>query len=706
MNVSNQNELKISAFRNFRDKQPEKWEIKEVYNLIVSENLKENTEKYRYFRQQGLDKDAEQIKKQSRGVVVSAICEGGRTRKDLREYTGLCLGDFDDIPAGRMERCMALLDADPYVKIAHRTISGTGIRVFYLTDVTAIRQHKRAFEQGNAYFETLLGYPADRQCCDPARFSFLCYDPQAILHPQAKIMHIGLPGEKENKPAGRPRKTYHATLEKVQQKVLRALQREGKIYERGHRNEYISSALYTLNKYGVPLEEALAWAQERFADFGSSQVESIVQSVYRNTDEHGTLRLVRKQSQNATMDEIEEFVRSQAQVRKNVITERREIWFNEEKNYRDLTDKDENTLWVRAGKAGILCPPRTFQMVMNSEFVDDYNPLADYLRNLPPWDGTTDYIGRLAATVRTTTPGQFLPYFRKWFVGVVASLLEPLQVNHEILVLIGPQGYYKTTWFNRLLPSELNRYFYTKTNSSRMTKDDQFTLAEFALICFEEIDSMKQAELNQLKAMITMPTVNERAAYARNKSHRPHIASFCGTGNNIYFLNDPTGNRRWLPFEIVEIVNPYTYQIPYKELYAQALSLYRGGFEYWFSQEEIIQLNLHNRHFEMPDLEEELILKYYRKPKPGEQGRFASTADILQRINAMIKVPLSPVRIGMIMKKLGFDICRQKHIRGYKVKELTAEEISARQIATDQPEEQTHEDQTHKDQSAEKNLLF
>ena len=64
---------------------------------------------------------------------------------------------------------------------------------------------------------------------------------------------------------------------------------------------------------------------------------------------------------------------------------------------------------------------------------------------------------------------------------------------------------------------------------------------------------MRPAELNQLKAMVTMPYVNERAAYGRNKERHPHIASFCGTGNNVQFLTDPTGNRRWLPFEVSQI---------------------------------------------------------------------------------------------------------------------------------------------------------
>jgi len=74
-------------------------------------------------------------------------------------------------------------------------------------------------------------------------------------------------------------------------------------------------------------------------------------------------------------------------------------------------------------------------------------------------------------------------------------------VNNVILVLIGEQGSYKTTWFNHILPPELRSYFYTKTNSNRMGRDDLLTLAQYGLVCCEELDTMRPSELNQLKAM-------------------------------------------------------------------------------------------------------------------------------------------------------------------------------------------------------------
>ena len=64
---------------------------------------------------------------------------------------------------------------------------------------------------------------------------------------------------------------------------------------------------------------------------------------------------------------------------------------------------------------------------------------------------------------------------------MVAALFDKEVVNHEILVLTGRQGIYKTTWLNNLLSPELRRYFYLKSNARRITKDDLLTLAEFAI---------------------------------------------------------------------------------------------------------------------------------------------------------------------------------------------------------------------------------
>ena len=225
-----------------------------------------------------------------------------------------------------------------------------------------------------------------------------------------------------------------------------------------------------------------------------------------------------------------------------------------------LTDRIENTLYTEL-KAQKEVRMQDLHSVIESDFVPEYHPFREYLEHLPPWrEGDADHIMGLSLSVNVRGDADeqmlFYEYLKKWLVAMVASWVDPGVVNNVMLVLIGEQGSYKTTWFSYLLPPELRRYFYTKTNANRMTKDDLLTLSQYGLVCCEELDTMRPSELNQLKAAMTMPAIDERAAYARHKEHREHIASFCGTGNNVQFLSDTTGNRRWLPFEVSSIDSP------------------------------------------------------------------------------------------------------------------------------------------------------
>ena len=377
----------------------------------------------------------------------------------------------------------------------------------------------------------------------------------------------------------------------------------------------------------------------------------------------------------------------------------------------ELTDRDVNSLWSAMSKTGVNVKLQHLYSVLCSDFVPRWNPFEEYFYSLPEWDGTTDYIGIVAGMVSirsevgltpipspkgegscwnlsslisnpssdsgsSSNSSTFTHCFRKWLVGMVAALLDENVVNNTILVFVGKQGIYKTTFFNNLLPPELQKYFFTKTNSDRMTKDDKLSLAEFALICLEEIDSMKSSELNQLKALITTKTISERAAYERFKEGRRHIASFCGTGNNIRFLTDSTGNRRWLPFEIINIDEPRPEKYHYEGLYSQALALWRSGFRYWFNQEEIAALVSHVANFEVTSTEEELLLSYFRKPLPEEQCLYLTCSNIVEKINVFTKKPLSPILVGRALRKHGFESVHNRKGTFYSIVEYSGAEIA------------------------------
>ena len=676
-------DILLSLFKGYSDTCPTDTPLGDIVEMIRSHAATaERTEKHRYFLSHNEAQPASREKKGGLCFAVSVRFCNGKNKANIQGWTQLCMVDFDHVPPERMAELLDLIRKDPHTLLAYVTISGTGIRIlaWYVRGENSRERspydlHLQAFSQINRYYADLTGLPYDEKCKNATRLSGLAHDPDVYFNPEATPFTVEVvPPKKQMSP--------DRALKKAVRVIEHRLAEEGVEYTAHNHNQYIMRTGYLLNAYGIPQEVATEWAVQQFAGY-DGDVAGIFRSCYQQTGEHGTLQLPGcnrngdgKETKLATVAEIEDFLRSQGRFRKNTVTGRCEMAVGEGA-FTEVTDRQVYTLWCRCSKEVKPTRPMDIRAVIESEFSELFNPFETYFRSLPPWDRTTDAIAQLAAQVHVKEDaGLFVLCFRKWMVALVAALLDPEVVNHGILVLTGRQGIYKTTWLNNLLPLPLRRYFYLKTNSRNLTKDDTLTLSEFAIVCLEELDEMESKEMNQLKALTTMRTVNERAAYAHYKESRPHIASFCGTSNNTRFLNDLSGNRRWIPFEVESIDSPYEHPVDYTAVYAQAYALVQEGFTYWLTPDETEALNLHNRNFEVPCLERELILTYYERPVPGAtNASFLTVAQILLRINAGLRQKLSPVKVGMVMRLEGFEPMRVGGKRGYRVIELTCEQI-------------------------------
>ena len=603
-------------------------------------------------------------------------------------------------------------------------------------------QYKAAFYAGNAYYEKLLGMKADMQCKNITRLSGIAHDPDVFFRDPDKAEAFTLDEvaaaasqhakeSKEEKQMQRIQ-TYYDSL------VAPMLARKGYKFQPSCHNDYVMRVGYMLAERRFSKKVVVRWALRMFgADY--SGTEQVINSCFASSSSRGRDggRAGKGDANTASVDEIKAFLDGRVRLRYNVITSRVECLLTGENTnntlgglntnltndtnnslevnrnlicpqWQPISDRIVNTLWSQMSSV-MRVNIQDIYRVIESDYVPAFNPFVEYLESLPEWhEGDHDYIADLAATVKikgeqehiespeadsslftlpSSLPSQeadsslftLRSSLKKWLVGMVAGWISEDVVNNVILVFIGEQGAYKTTWFNYLLPPQLKQYFYTKTNANRMTRDDLLTLAQYGLVCCEELDTMRPAELNQLKAAVTMPSIDERAAYAHFHEHRKHIASFCGTGNNVSFLSDPTGNRRWLPFEVESIVSPREHPFCYEGIYSQALALYKSGFTFWFTKEEIQEQNRHNRKFETPRLEHELVDLYFRKPLEHENSMFMTSSRVLQIIGSGITQKLSATRIGMAFSELGFQRVRYHGIRGYLVMQRTAEEIMAYQ---------------------------
>ncbi len=680
--------LKLNLFHGFHDTNPNEMTLDEIVQLIKCDpSLKDLTEKHRYYLSLNLSKAADEIKSSILCFGVAVHFAGGKNQRNITDWTRLSLVDIDDVPSERMDELCQKAHNDPHTLLMYRTISGTGIRILFQYEIQtslAFTAQQRiqfyqqvVFPRGNEYYSQLLGMASDGKCKNCTRLSGIAYDPEVFYRPDARPFVFD---EGDVRPFLLPKKVRKVALDAAVHAAEAELEQQGVVFADGSHNDYVMRMGYLLNAYGVDSDAALDWAIGRFATDYDGDIAAIFRSCYQHTEEFGTRKLPRKSEASdkhwATVDEIESFLSCQADFRFNEIRRQCEVsWKNAPTRFTPITDRDENTLWRRMCKEGVSVKLGDIHNIIHSEFVPVFNPFQVYFASLPDWDGVTDYIGELAHTVHVKgNQEEFVRFFTKWLVSVVAGLFDDQTVNHEILVFVGKQGTYKSTFFAKLLPPELQEYFHAKINSNRVSKDDLLSLCEFSLVCLEEIDEMRSSELNTLKAMVTARTISERAAYARNKERRTHIASFCGTGNNTHFLIDHE-NRRWIAAEVESIDSPYEHPFNYTGIYSQAWALWKSGFKYWLNDGEVVALSERNQEFEVASLEEELISVYFRLPFEHCQGVFMSVSEILERINVSIRQPLSPVRLGIALKKLGFKADRYNGVRGYILVERSADEI-------------------------------
>lgn len=244
-------------------------------------------------------------------------------------------------------------------------------------------------------------------------------------------------------------------------------EKKGIAYEAHYRNEYTMRMGYLLNAYGIPCRKPRNGPPGSLPTTTAMRQASSAHATGTTTG-HNTRPLTgnsfasSEEEGYANVAEIEKFLASQALFRQNIITRQCEVAFTTTDDlfgkpaYTSLTDRDVNTLWSRMNKEISRVRLNDIYNVLHSEYILQLNPFREFLFNLKPWDGITDYIGELADTVRVKGDQQrFKYYFRKWFVNILPTLFEEHSVNHEILVLIGPQGSYKATWFNHLLQPKL-----------------------------------------------------------------------------------------------------------------------------------------------------------------------------------------------------------------------------------------------------------
>jgi predicted P-loop ATPase len=395
-----------------------------------------------------------------------------------------------------------------------------------------------------------------------------------------------------------------------------------------------------------------------------------------------------------TNDEKNNFQKSKKQIAEDYLIENYQFRFNVVKHkpeYINFSETQQNwqtldeykllSLVRELDNTGIGITKRNLEEILFSDFSQKVNPVKDYFNQLQKYTGDKDFILELSKTI-TVKNSNWYEYLKKWLVSVVANVfIDDYCANHTMLVLTGEQGKFKTTWLESLVPNELKKYNYTgKLNLEN--KDTLTLISEYFLINIDDqLKQLHKRDENELKNLITINSIKYRRPYDKMINEHPHLASFCASVNGNEFLNDTTGSRRFLPFEIEKIDIDKTKSIDINNVWKQCIYLFKNEFRYWFNADEIDILNKRNEDFNIISIEEELIINFY-KPKNSnnyEEIKFLTPTMILIDLELKTKQKLNKKKLGESLQKLNFEK-KQRTIDGkvqwtYKIVIKTNEEI-------------------------------
>ena len=205
-----------------------------------------------------------------------------------------------------------------------------------------------------------------------------------------------------------------------------------------------------------------------------------------------------------------------------------------------------------------------------------FHPIIQYLEGLK-WDGKNrietlliDYFGA-EDNVYTRAA------IRVMLCAAVARVFDPGVKFDLVLVLTGAQGTYKSTFVKKLGKSWFSDTFTTVQGKEAFEQVQGAWIIEIA-----ELAGLKKAEVESIKHYVAKREDSFRPAYGRVVETFKRQCVFFGTTNNKDFLRDTSGNRRFMPIDVVKENVKKNVAIDFTpeevdQVWAEAVQLYKNG---------------------------------------------------------------------------------------------------------------------------------
>ncbi len=515
--------------------------------------------------------------------------------------------------------------------------------------------HENLYERARIIYNGQLGVTIEKLDPTTHRICYMSYDPLLFYNPLATaiyakaekptevIAHQSSSLEQTEGRLGMDRyKSMHTVFE---YNLSKAFDETEEISDKDERHH---AALSLLAQYcmetGLSMAPAMRQAMMKSVFWDEKElVAKVFENAYREDlvekymSKKGIKRTKNIPQETLLTMKVNIFLNSNYELRKNVMRGvaeyrmRTGIGFS----FQDLTEEARNSITMRAMEQGIKCWDKDIRRYVNSDDIERYDPINDYLEHLPRWDGK-DRVTPLAQRVPTEWK-EFIHLFHIWMRSMVAMWQGKGQLTGNALVplLIGRQGCGKSSFCRILLPRELQDYYNDRINFKN-EQDLNLGLSSFGLINLDEFDKITQRQQIVLKYLVSTADLKYRPPYGKAYTSNRRYASFIGTTNEQTPLTDPSGSRRFL---CVSIDGDIDFETPvqHSQLFAQLLHEIRQGERYWLSKEEERALMEHNLNYQRLNGLGEMLMSLIQKPRSDEDGDWLGLKDLSALIKSHFK---------------------------------------------------------------------
>lgn len=188
--------------------------------------------------------------------------------------------------------------------------------------------------------------------------------------------------------------------------------------------------------------------------------------------------------------------------------------------------------------------------------------LADLFRKLE-WDGVKRVDTWATEYFESAFPAYTAEWGRQLIVGMVLRCLQPGTKVDKALILAGPQGVGKSTFFEELATFQNHKFYHACTEllgdgDASRTQIIAFKRALIVDLAEGVVFETKKSVMDRTKQRITQVEDEYREVYAKASSIEKRGFIFVGTTNRTDQLGDATGSRRYLPIYVTKITKlPY-----------------------------------------------------------------------------------------------------------------------------------------------------